>query len=435
MTGSVTKSFREDPVVITGTGMVSSLGLGASETWEALLLGRDGIRPIEGFDAGGFDCRMAAQIHGLDPTELVIQPNWERIMDLHSYMLMRCAHDAFKQAHLDTASIPGEKIGFFVGMGMVDYKVEDLLPAVLASMNDGGALDIDAFYSDGYQEVHPLALLSMLNNISVCQVAISLNIRGENTIFSPHADSGAQAIAEGMMTLLDGKAKIVLAGGVSEKVCPSALARAHLGGVLNTSSGHEEMPCCPLATDRKGTILGEGCGVLALELRSSAEERGAPFTGMITGYGAAFQIDEESHGPTATAIARSMEEALRCADLSPSDMDVVIAHGDGTIGGDKNEIEALNQVFPGCRDKIHVYSSKGSLGHLLAGAPAVDAILGVHMVNDGMIPATFPPVSPDGNLNIGTVGEQPLKVSIRRVMVNCRSFEGQCASLIIEGVG
>ncbi len=109
----------------------------------------------------------------------------------------------FSSRGLENASIPREEIGFFAGMGMVDYEVDDLLPAVLKSLNATGDLDYSAFYSKGYTEIYPLWPLSMLNNISFCQVATSLDLQGENTVFSPHADSGAMAVAEGMKALRD----------------------------------------------------------------------------------------------------------------------------------------------------------------------------------------------------------------------------------------
>src|SRR5262245_18790158 len=120
-------------------------------------------------------------------------------------------------------------------MGMVDYRIQDLLPAVVASMDTGGALDMDVFYARGYQEIYPLITLAMLNNVSLCEVAIQLNIRGENIVFSPHADSNGQAVAEGVKALREQKAKVALVGGVSEKISPLGLACAHFLGLLNTA--------------------------------------------------------------------------------------------------------------------------------------------------------------------------------------------------------
>ncbi|MBI5408741.1 MAG: hypothetical protein HZA14_05185 [Nitrospirae bacterium] len=400
-----------DKVVITGMGIVSSLGLTAAETWDALLSGKCGILPIADFDVSGFGCKSAAQVHGLNPSELGVHPRDARIMDKHSHMLLKCGQDAFREGGM--VGLLPEDIGFFAGMGMVDYKIDDLMPAVLKSLDSHGDLNYDSFYTGAYQEIFPLWPLSMLNNISFCQIAINLGIKGENTVFSPHADSGAQAIIEGVNTILGKKAQAVLAGGVSEKVSPLSTARASWFGASSP--------------------LGEGCGVIALELLSSAKQRGVPYFAAITGYACTFGKDERSNCPTAEAVSNAMEQALAKASLKPSDIDLVIAHGDGTDIGDRNEIEAIHHTFSKCIDKINAYSSKGALGHMLAGAPAVDVILGAYIIQHGIIPAVCNTGSIDKSVKFNLVKE-PLKADVKRVLINSFSCEGQCVSLIIEKI-
>ena len=425
---------EDESVVVTGVALVSSLGLTADETWEALLSGKHGTLPIKDFDANGFQCRVAAQVQNLDHSSLGVHPRDARIMDKHSYMLLKCARDAFTQSNLDKTSLAPEDIGFFAGMGMVDYKVEDLIPSIMKSMDSERNLDYNAFYSGGYQEIYPLWPLAMSNNISFCQIAISLNIKGENAVFSPHSDSGAQAIIEGMNTIRDKRTKAVLAGGVSEKISPSNLARAHLFKILNTSDRDGEKLCRPFAANRNGTILGEGCGMLTLESRSSANKRGVQSLASIAGYGFAFESEEEFAGPTAGAISHAMKEAIDMAEIKPSGIDIIIAHGDGTNVGDKNEIEAIHEIFSDYLNKVNVYSSKGALGHLLAGAAAADTVLGIYMLKNGAIPPTLNSVLSDKNIKFNLVNKSPLKVIPKRIMVNCQSYEGQCVSLIIEMV-
>ena len=424
---------KGESVAITGAALVSSLGQTSSETWNALLSGNHGIQPIKEFDARGFPCRVAAQIQGLDPFSLGIHPREARIMDKHACMLLKCTRDAIKQSNLDKTSIHGEDIGFFAGMGMVDYKVEDLIPSVLKSLDPGKNLDFDAFYSGGYREIYPLWPLSMLNNITFCQVAISLNLRGENAVFSPHSDSGMQAIIEGMNAVRDKKSKAALAGGMSEKVSPSSIARAHLSGILSTPDGDNEISCRPFAANRNGTILGEGCGVLVLELCWSANKREAPSYANIIGYGFAFDVEEEFPCPSAKAISEAMKKSIDMAEIKPSDIDVIIAHGDGTYIGDKNEIDAIHRIFSDCIDKVNVFSSKGALGHLLAGSSAVDTVLGISMLKNGTVPPTLNSVPLEKDIMFNLINESPLKLFPKRIMINCQSYEGQCASLIIEG--
>lgn len=425
--------MEEDPVVIIGMGMVTALGHSPQETWDALIAGKQGIRPIKRFDAQGFPCRMAALVHGIDEETVPISTKWPRILDLHSLILMKSSLDALQDATLDLASIPSEEIGFFVGMGLVDYREEDLLPAIEASTNQAGELDWDRFYEKGYQEIYPLWPLSMVNNISVCQVAIELGIRGENAVFSAHSVSATAAIAEGIETLYEKNATVVLAGGVSQKVSPASLARAHMQGVLNVSGNTEDL-CRPFAATRNGTVLGEGGGMLALTLQSFAQAHHLPFSTAVTGYGEAWGTNERATDPTPQAMARSMTQALKTANLLPGDIDVLIAEGDGTQEGDRNEIEAIHEIFADHLDNIPVYSSKPAIGSLLSGGPAVDVIVGSYIVNQGLVPPMSRPSPVDQAVHFRLTGNRPQSLSAKRVMINCRSCEGHAGTIIVEMV-
>lgn len=420
-----------DRVVITGAGMISSLGQSLSEVWSALLENKVGIGELTGFEAAGFPCRFGAQVKGLTPEALGLQQREARIMGLHALMLMKCSRDAYEQAGLDRAEVRRAEIGFFAGMGMVDYRIEDLLAGVVGSLGPGCELDYDDFFVQGYQAVYPLWPLSMLNNIGFCQVATTLDIRGENGVFSPHGDSGIQAVAEGMSALVEGRSQVVVAAGVSEKISPVSLARAHLAGIVNTSGENSGSACQPFGTVRNGTILGEGCGAVCLELESAAKTRGVPGLAAVTGCGFAYGRDGEAAAPSAKALGQSMEKALGRANLGPGDIDVIVAHGEGTERGDRNELEAIHSVFSGHVGRVAVFASKGALGHLLAGAPVVDMILGLSTLRTGLIPPTQC-LRPDPAVRFNLVTTEPLTRGARRIMINCQSYEGQAASLVIE---
>ncbi len=159
--------------------------------------------------------------------------------------------------------------------------------------------------------------------------------------------------------------------------------------------------------ERKGTVLGEGCGVIALELESSARERGVASLASMTGYGSSCETRRPISGPTTRAFVIAMRDALERAGLKPSEIDVVIAHGEGTVIGDRNEIEAIHAVFPECIDRVHVFSSKSSLGHFLAGASLVDTILGIAMLRTGFVPRTLCTSSPDPSIRFPLVYREP----------------------------
>jgi 3-oxoacyl-(acyl-carrier-protein) synthase len=222
----------------------------------------------------------------------------------------------------------------------------------------------------------------------------------------------------------EGISPAALAAGVSEKFSAVNLARETIAGVMSSTS------CKPFSSERDGMILGEGSAVLALEGDGEVSERGAVPLAKMTGYGEAFAYMSADSVPDSGSIIRAMQTALDDAGLAPGDIDVLIAHGDGTQGGDSKEIEAINEVFGGT--EVDVYSSKGALGHMLAGSPAVDAALAVKMIQTGTVPPTLNSDSPDAEVKFKVVSGSALKKDIRRVMVNCTSREGHCASIIVE---
>lgn len=392
-------------VVVTGAGSVSSIGATSSETWTALLGGQNGIRPVRGFDAGGFGRLFAAQVGDLTAENLGIHPRDARIMDLHSLMLMSAARQAYGAAGLADAGIAGDAIGFFAGMGMVDYEVDDILPAVLKSLGPAG-VDYGRFYAGAYRDIHPLWPLSMLNNVTFCQVAIDLGIKGENAVFCPHADSGAVAITEAVGALCEERAEAVLTGGVSEKISPLSIARGLFAEILKR------------APEEPGTVLGEGAAILCLENRASADRRGATYSVAVAGYGHCCAPRDDGTAPLPGAIAGAMSAALERASLQPKDIDVVIVHRDGTEQADKSEDEGLLSIFGDLRN-LPVFSTKPAFGHLLAAAPAMDIVVATMMIERGIIPPIWS----------GKPAQQ-----VRNVMVNCQSYEGQCATIIVQAV-
>jgi 3-oxoacyl-[acyl-carrier-protein] synthase II len=423
-----------DKVVITGSGLLCALGHTLAEVWSALLAGVSGIRPIEGFPVAGLACRVAAQVRGLSHIDLGVAPRLAGMLMPHTALLLQASRDALEQSRAGAPAVAEESIGFFAGMGMVDYAVEDLLPAVVKSMDADGCLNYDWFYTRGYQEIYPLWPLAMLNNIAFCQVATTLDLRGENAVFSPHADAGAQAVVEGVTAILEERAQLALAGGVGEQVSPLSLVRARCAGLLPTAAETDPVGCRPFGLESGGTVLGEGCAMLALERHASAQARGARCRASVAGWGFACEVAPACPGPTANAIAWAMQGALEKAGKSPADIDVLLAHGDGTPHADRQEIRAIVRTFGDHPDKLRVFASKGALGHLLAAAPAADVVLGMQMIESQMVPATFGALPPGPAVRFNLVTGQPVAARVQTVMVNACSHAGSCASLVIEAL-
>jgi 3-oxoacyl-(acyl-carrier-protein) synthase len=219
-------------------------------TWNASKTFEPALAPPRGFDASGFEGLRAAQIAPRsddgedDPAE--------RILGQHGRVLDVCARNAHARAR--GTEIPRDEVGLYVATGMIDSAVEDLAPAAIASRRSGEAgVDLARFFESGFRSIHPLWPLSMLNNVSVGQVATDLDVRGDNLVLGSEADAGVAAFVEAMAALEQGAIRLAIVGGVSERVCPASLARRRLAGVTAPP--------------------GEGCGVLVLEHPASALKR------------------------------------------------------------------------------------------------------------------------------------------------------------------
>jgi 3-oxoacyl-[acyl-carrier-protein] synthase II len=397
-------------VVITGVGAVTSIGVTARETFLALLRGRSGIGPLSGFDTEGSVIQTGAQVKPLDHSGMGISPRDVRILGLQGLMLMKAAGDAFAGAGLDAGIVPGDEVGLFAGMGMKDYRFEALLPALRVSTNEDGSMNVAAFYSRGYREIYPLWPLSMLNNMALCQTGIGLGIKGENAVFAPYGDSGARALFEARAAVSEGRARVAMACGVSEEISPLSLARGLAAGMLK---GAPEGP---------GGCLGEGCGVLVLESAASAEERGMLHMARLSGFGWAFGSDKGTGCPSANAMENAMMDAMAEAGISPARIDLIMDHRDGTLG-DEKEMEALARVFSITGNPVNRYSSKPALGNLYAAAPLVDAVLSICAM--GMVP--------EGDYSTNRTSENAPEVKPKCVLINTRSHQGVCASLVLSG--
>src|SRR5208337_3552532 len=268
-----------DHIVITRLGAVCSLGNSVQEICLGLTSGKSGLREIVDFDASGFGC-LAAQVKNIPAIKTDIHPQLARSMGTHLSLLLISMEEALGHAAIVPDMFDPRDFGFFAGMGMVDYHIEDLLSSVLKSLSQSGDLDYDRFFSTGYQEIYPLWPLGMLNNVAFCQAAIHFGLQGENCVFSPHGDAGIQAVAEAVKVLGEGKAKVALAGGVGEEVSPLSLARARLKGLIGPPGGKQGAQSAPA-----GIVLGECGAMLVLESLSGAAERGADILAGVIGFG------------------------------------------------------------------------------------------------------------------------------------------------------
>ncbi len=397
-----------DRVAITGLGAVCSLGNSVPEIIQGFLSGNSGAGEITGFDAGGFGC-PAAQVKNLPAFKTDVPPQLGLTMGKHLSLLMASVDEALRGASIGPGTFsPGDR-GFFAGMGMVDYHVEDLLPAVLKSLNRDGDIDYDKFFLQGYREIYPLWPLGMLNNVAFCQASIHFGLHGENGVFCPHGDAGVRAVFEAACVLKEGRAKMALAGGVSEEISPLGLARARIKGLIGP----------PSETSAPAPFLGEAGAMLVLEPFSTAVERGASILGQIAGFGFTCEKSEDGRFASRQAISSAIRAALSDAGLTPGGIDLVML---GSF--DKNELEAVHEVFDADVSPPVIVATAGAVGETYAAGPVLNAAMALAIPGDAELPPNF-------LLPARSTGSAGFKIG--RVLVNGISCEGGCGSMILEG--
>ncbi|MDA1193645.1 MAG: beta-ketoacyl synthase N-terminal-like domain-containing protein [Planctomycetota bacterium] len=328
-------------VAVTATALRTALGDDPREVWQRVVSGATALAPIEGFDASGFGAPSAAQVWH-EPEDAEDDPAL-RILGPHGRLFEAVSRAAHSAGGL--ATVPRERVGLFVGMGMVDAAVHDLAAAAQASRDATGAFSLSAFFAGGYRSVHPLWPLSMLGNVAVGQVAIDLDIRGDNLVLSADADAGLRALLEAARSVARGDCDAALAGGASGRITPATLARLALEGQL------------------LGVAPAEGAGACAL-VRHESDVVG---TLRILGGGSAFG-PRSGQGPDAAAMSRAMIAALAEGQRSASSCRFVFHHG----ADDDEELAAVAaQGLAGAR-AVH---TKRHLGHAGTAAPAIDLAL------------------------------------------------------------
>jgi 3-oxoacyl-(acyl-carrier-protein) synthase len=342
--------------VITGLAVRSALGEDAEALWAAVQSGASALAPARGFDASGFGDPRVAQVW--TEAESAEDDPALRILGSHGRLLDGVARAAHAAA--DLAALPREEVGLFVGLGMVDAPQADLVPAALASRDADGRLSLTRFFAGGYRSVHPLWPLSMLGNVAAGQVAIDLDLRGDNLVTASDADAGLRALLEAARSVHDGACRAALAGGASGRVGPACLARLTLQGRL------------------PGVSPGEGGAALVLEGEASAAGRGRTVLARVRGGATAFGRAGGRPGPDAAAFERALTAALTEAGASGADL--VLAHADGHPATEEAEAAALERTGLSGARRV---TSKRAVGHLGAGAAALDACLAAQALQAG----------------------------------------------------
>ncbi|HET7289949.1 MAG TPA: beta-ketoacyl-ACP synthase II [Thermodesulfobacteriota bacterium] len=405
-------------VAVTGIGLVTPLGIGNKETWDAVCAGRSGVRRISKFDPSEHKTQIAAEINGFDP-ELFMNPKEARKTDAFIQYAVASAKLALEDSGLEITEELSPHTGTIIGSGIGG--METYVNTVLTMAEKGPG------------RLSPFFITNIINNMAAGYVSIFFNAKGPNCCTTTACAASAHAIGYAAMAIRNGEADAMFAGGTEAPCIPLTFAGFNAMRALSTRNDEPERASRPFDKERDGFIIGEGSGMLILEEMERAKKRGAKIYAEIVGYG---MSSDASHitAPSLDGPERCMLAALKDGGINPDEIEYINAHGTSTPLNDSNETNAIKQVFGQRAYKIPVSSTKSMTGHLLGAAGAVEAAFTVLALDQGILPPTINQEFPDPECDLDYVPNEARKADIKTALSNSFGFGGTNASLIFRKI-
>jgi 3-oxoacyl-[acyl-carrier-protein] synthase II len=429
-------------VVITGLGAITPLGLTAGDMWSGLCAGRSGIGQISAFDPAGFSCKLAGEVPDYKIREYLPKSRRKsvKLMSRDIELAVIAANEALTNSGLVTQGIDPERVNvnpervaINLGAGLISCDLVELAPAVAASVTDG-KFDIHKWGKDGLELVTPLWLLKYLPNMLACHIGIIHDIQGpSNTITCAEASSHL-AISEAAQIIARGDSDIALAGGAEAKVNPIVMIRqCLLKRAISENENDPATACRPFDADARGSVFGEGAGVVILENIENAEKRGAKIYAEVAGIGASNNINPsyERLEPDAKGTQIAIEKALEDAQIELKDLDLIIPHGIGEAGDDLAEAKAIEAALGEAAVETAVWPTKSMLSNTGAASGALDVIAAVCAMTDGRIPAAKNCDRKAEGCNLNIV-KQAQETDINYVLCYSHTYGGQTAAVVLR---
>ncbi len=406
-------------VVITGLGVVTSLGNTIDEFWNNIINGKSGVKKITKFDSEDFSTQIAAEISDFDPSEFIDKKSARR-MGLFTEYVIVAAQRALNDAGLNINEENATDVGVLVGSGIGGIEVIEE--------------QIKRMIERGPRRVSPFFIPMMISNMASGQVSIYTGAKGPNSNAVTACASGTTAIGEAVEIIKRGDARAMIAGGTEAAVTKSAVAGFGNMKALSTRNDEPEKASRPFDKDRDGFIIGEGSGIVVLEELDFALARGANILGEVIGYGMSGDAHHITQpAPEGEGAARAMSMAIEKGHINPSEVDYINAHGTSTPLNDKYETMAIKNIFKDYAKEILVSSTKSMTGHLLGAAGGVETIISVLALKEQIVPPTINYENPDPECDLDYISNQARKVTgLNTVLTNSFGFGGQNACLLLS---
>ena len=405
-------------VVVTGVGLLTSVGIGTEVVWEAIKKGTNGIDTITSFDATDFTCRIAGEVKGFDPAHYIEKKEIKK-MGRFIQFAIAAADFAVQGANFKVDPEQADRTGVYIGSGIGGFEVIEREHKTLLEK--------------GPSRISPFFIPATIINLASGHVSIRTGAKGPNSATATACTTSAHSIGDSFRLIQHNDADVMICGGAEAAITPMGVGGFAAMRALSQRNDDPAHACRPWDKDRDGFIVGEGAGILVLEELEHARHRGAPIVAEIVGYGMsgdAYHITSPSED--GDGAFRVMRNCLRDAGVEPAVVDYINAHGTSTPVGDRIESHAITRVFGEHARELAVSSTKSMTGHLLGGAGGLEAGITVMAIRDQMAPPTINLVQPDEGCDLDYIPNCARPMKIDYALSNSFGFGGTNGCLLFR---
>ena len=405
-------------VVVTGIGLVSSVGIGTEANWTSLLEGRSGIAPITRFDVSQFATQIAGEVKGFDPLQFVEKKDVKK-MDVFIQYALAASEFAMRDSGLTITPQIAGRVGVFIASGIGGF----------------GTIEREhkAYLEGGPRRISPFFIPSAIINLASGQVSIRFGAKGPNSATCTACSASAHAIGDAFEIIKRGAADIMIAGGSEAAITPMGVGGFGAMRALSTRNDEPQRASRPFDKDRDGFVIGEGSGVVILEALEVAQARGARIYAELVGYGMSGDAYHMTGQPEdGNGAVQAMQNAIASAGVSPDVVDYINAHGTSTPINDPNETFAIKACFGDHARRLAVSSTKSMTGHLLGAAGGLEAGVTALVVHHQQLPPTINLDAPDPRCDLDYVPKVARRASVTYALSNSFGFGGTNASLLFR---
>jgi 3-oxoacyl-[acyl-carrier-protein] synthase II len=407
-------------VVVTGLGAVTPIGLNINDFWNGLIEGKSGVDFITYFDTTEFDTKFAAELKNFKAMDFLDRKLAQRIDPFTQYALV-ATQEAVKDSGINFEAIDQEKAGVIFGSG---------IGGMITYQNQTKALSDRNGNPD---RISPFFIPMLISDITAGRISMIYKLKGPNYSTVSACSTSAHSIIDSVMVIQRGDADLMVTGGSEAVICPMGVGGFNAMRALSTRNDAPQKASRPFDKNRDGFVMGEGGAALILEELEHAKKRGAKIYAELTGFGMtgdAHHITDPA--PGGDGVVRAMKIAIRDSNLSPTDIDVINAHGTSTPPNDRNETAAIKTVFGEHAYKLSVHSIKSMVGHQLGAAGAIEAIASVLTIKNGIIPPTINYETKDEECDLFYVPNTALKKEVKTVLTDNSGFGGHNTAIIFK---